>query len=196
MSMLIDTPTSWTKFEKQKLSIEQCFGIIQDFWKEISSAQDSLLSIYAGLNDGEEIDSDQCSNLIGSIQKLKEPVQSFYRFLENSIHLPNDVGPLRYQLLIVLHDVDVLSGKFVSLVLTFRSLYQTLSSQVTTLRPEILQQLAVLTQRSEDILVNIQILHLQVRSRMKRPVTSLGKTSMLTSLSRANCMTSLGVVKE
>jgi hypothetical protein len=29
-----------------------------------------------------------------------------------------------------------------------------------------------------------------VRSRMKRPLTSLGKTSMLTSLSRANCMTS------
>src|SRR6266550_3925287 len=117
MSMLIDTPTSWTKFEKQKLSLKQCFGIIQDFWKEISLAQDSLLSIYAGLNDGEEIDSDQCSNLIGSIQKLKEPVQSFYRFLEN-------------------------------------------------------------------------IIHLQVRSRMKRPVTSRGKTSMLTSLTRANCMTS------
>jgi hypothetical protein len=190
MSLLIDTPTSRTKFEKQKLSIEQCFGIIQDFWKEISSAQDSLLSIYAGLHDGEEIDSDQCSNLIGCIQKLKEPVQSFYRFLEYSIHLPNDVGPLRYQLLIVLHDVEVLSGKFVSLVLTFRSLYQTQSSQVTTLRPEVLQQLAVLTQRSEDILVNIQILHLQVRSRMKRPVPSLGKTSMLASSSRANCMTS------
>lgn len=190
MSILIDTPTSRTKFEKQKLSIEQCFGIIQDFWIEISSAQDSLLSIFAGLNDGEEIDFDRCSNLIGCIQKLKEPVQSFYRFLEHSIHLPNDVGPLRYQLLIVLHDVDVLSGKFVSLVLTFRSLYQTLSPQVTTLRPEVLQQLTVLTQRSEDILVNIQILHLQVRSRMKRPVPFLSKTSMLTSSSRANCTTS------
>ncbi len=189
MSILMNTPTIWMKLEKQKLSIEQCFGIIEDFWRDISSAQDSLLSIYAGLNDGEEIDSDQCSNLIGNIQRLKEPVQSFYRFLENSIHLPNDVGPLRYQLLIVLHNVDVLSDKFLSLVLTFRSLYQTLSPQVTLLRPEILQQLAVLTQRSEDILVNIQILHFQVRSRIKRPVTSLGKTSMLTSLSRANCMT-------
>jgi hypothetical protein len=188
MSMLIDTPTSRAKFKKKKLSIKQCFGIIQDFCKEISTAQDSLLSIYAGLNDGEEIDSEQCNNLISCIQKLKEPVQSFYSFLEKAIHLPNDVGPLRYRLLIVLHDVDVLSSKFVSLVLTFRSQYQTQSSQVTTLRPEIPQQLAALIQRSEDILVNIQILHFQVRSRIKRPIPSLSKTSMLTSLSRANCI--------
>jgi hypothetical protein len=190
MSRLIDTTTSRMKFEKRKLPVEQCFGIIQDFWKEISLAQDSLVSIYAGLNDGEEIDSDQSSNLISSIQQLKEPVQSFYRFLEHSIHLPNDVGPLRYQLLIILHDVDVLSGKFVSLVLALRSLYSTQPSQVTPLRPEVLQQLAVLTQRSEDILMNIQILHLQVCSRMKRPITSLDKTGMLTSLSRANYMAS------
>lgn len=190
MSIVIDAPSIWMRFEKQKLTIDKCFKYIQAFWKEIGLAQDNLLSIYAGLDDGEEIDAAYCSNLIASIQQLKEPVQSFYRFLEYSTRLPQEVGPLRYHLLIVLHDVDVLSSKLVSLVLTVRSLHQTLPSQVTTLRSEILQQLAVLTQRSEDIVVNIQVLHLQVRSRIKSQVTSPGKASILTPLSKANCLPS------
>jgi hypothetical protein len=163
------------RFENQRLSLDNFFSIVYEFQKDISSAEDFLSSIYIDISIGEEIDTDQCSNIINLLQRLKEPVQRFYRFLETASHLPNVIRPLRYRLLIGLHYVDKLSSMLISALVTFRGIYRSLSSEVTMQRQEILRQLALLVQSSEEILQNIEILHLQVLSRTGCPATVLGK---------------------
>jgi len=102
--------------------------------------------------------ADQIDRAICAMQKMNESVQEFCELLSSLAFLPNIVGPLRYPLMKMLYQIDVLISDIVGQLTLFRPGCRSSSKKAATQRQEIQQMLESLLQCLEQLNQTIEVL--------------------------------------
>ena len=141
--------------------------------RDINSAWNSVSDAHTLFSQEGDIWPDQCDYVSNLISTLSKPVQNFSALLDNASYLPAAAVPFRYSLIMTLHSVEDIIDELLMLIIRFRMLCPTPTSEMIKRRREIERKLDELEQGCEDILPNADGLLLQIRSAKKEHLPSL-----------------------
>jgi hypothetical protein len=149
-------PSNIVEFRSSRKHIEMPLSLgafhkkVQSYLDAIIEAREPLQDIYDLFRKADNIWPDQCEYAIDLMQIISESVQKFCQLLNTSTRIPDVVVPLRYPLLITLHNMSELVISLIRHVSQFRTVSQTSSKRITMQRQAIESSLEELIQRSED----------------------------------------------
>ena len=123
--------------------------LVGKYHEDIITSKTAILAAQE-LFSGGNIWPDQCERVINSLNIMGEPVQKLYRLLDMPAHLPMAIGPLRYPLVRVLHQVDNLVNELTILITEFGPLSRSSSRQAVTNRQDIERKLEQLVQSLDE----------------------------------------------
>jgi hypothetical protein len=137
-------------------------NMVQQYLHAITEMKESLQDIFDLFRDGDDIWPDQCEYAINQLQLVYDPVQEFCQLLNTSTRLPPVVVPLRYPLVITLHNMNELVNSLIRLLTQFCAVCQPPSKHTTMQRQSIECGLEELMQKSEDAKHRTQALFDQI----------------------------------
>lgn len=140
-------------FTSSRVSLKS-FRISADEYRSSMVKAKNLISNAYQIFDRAMVEFHQCTTLVNTLREMHDQVRAFYRLLESPIHLPRSITPLRYPLLIALHQVEKQTRELVWYMTAFRAQYRDDLSQEMALRRKILRQLEAIIYGCEDIVEN------------------------------------------
>ncbi len=139
-------------------SIDEVRNFTQDHWSEIAQMRKFLVYIRRLFMKSETIWSDQSESIIELLKKIRQRIQAFSEFLEASERLPYVVCPLRYPLVMGLHQIDEQLKELWLLIAALSSSSSwTPSQQTLILLEEIQQHLEMIFQSWKEAQRNVKV---------------------------------------
>ena len=149
---------------EETLSLATFHSETRRYRRAINLARNSVSRVRNLFSQEEEIWPDQCDYARASIDTLLEPIQKFSELLDNASYLPAGAIPFRYSLVVSLHKVEGLLDELSILIIRFRTLCRTSTSEAIKQRRAIARKLDELEQECKDLLPDTGGLLLQVLS--------------------------------
>jgi len=151
-------------------SVDEVRTFTLDHWSEMTQMRKFLVSIRRLFMKSETIWPDQSESIIDLLKKIRQRILAFSEFLEASERLPYVVCPLRYPLVMGLHQIDEQLKELWLLIASLSSSSSWTTSQQTFLLLEDIQQhLEMLFQSWKEAQRNVKLFLDQTES-IEEPV--------------------------
>jgi hypothetical protein len=141
----------WAGGSNSRLSSHTLQIRVQRLLTNLLAALDELPYAHKFFGSEKEVWPDQCERVIGLIGDIGEPIRGLCQLLETGSQLPEAAIPLRYPIVVILHDADKQVGDLLRLISQL-NMKQSLTGQRVKQPQEIQYKLESITKACKDIL--------------------------------------------
>lgn len=129
----------------------------KSYLRELNDAQPLLRQLYELFSTTLELWPDQCNQALSKLHTIRQSIEGILELLNSTVEFPPGISSLSYELLVKLYQLNEQLRILHSLIISFRSLCQTKSRQLTRMRGEIVSKLEAFENSYADALQAINL---------------------------------------